>query len=124
MAKKGARRFSSSRDEPRIVGGTEAGRMQEISRGISKESERGRVNDREMVRLAIGNHPRASATTIVSSLESQGVAVSRALVESVQEQMRGGGRATGRQGGGEPKRDKGKKGTIPPRKRTRADGLT
>lgn len=124
MAVKGARRFSSSRDEPRIVGGTEAGRMQEISRGVSKETEQGRVNDRELVRLAIGNHPRSGAAKIVKVLANEGLSVSRALVESVQEQMRGGGRATGRQGGGRPKLERGKKAPTSGRKRTRADGLT
>lgn len=124
MAKKGVRRFSSSRDEPRIVGGTEAGRMREISRGISKETRQGRVNDREMVRLAIGNNPRASTTTIIKSLAKEGVEVSRALVETVQEQMRGGGSATGLQGGGRPKLDKGKKAPTSGRKSTRADALT
>ena len=124
MAKKGVRRFSSSRDEPRIVGGTEAGRMREISRGISKETRQGRVNDREMVRLAIGNNPRASTTTIIKSLAKEGVEVSRALVETVQEQMRGGGSATGLQGGGRPKLDKGKKASTSGRKSTRADALT
>ncbi len=124
MAKKGARRFSSSGDEPRIVGGSEAGRMREISRGISKETGQGRVNDRELVRMAIGNHPRASAATIVKTLQKEGVTVSRALVEHVCEQMRGGGRATGLQGGGRPKLDRGKKAPTTGRKRTRADGLT
>jgi hypothetical protein len=124
MAKKGVRRISVSGDRPRMVGGTEAGRMQEVSRGISQETERGRVNDREAVRLAIGNHPRAHAVTIVKTLQSQGVSVSRALVENVQEQMRGGGPATGLTGGGRPKREKGRKGATTDSKRTRGDGLT
>lgn len=124
MAKTGARRHSMSREEPRTVGGTEAGRMQEVSRGISQETPHGRVNDRDAVRRAIGNHPRAKAPAIVQVLKSQGVSVSRALVESVQDQMRGGGKATGMQGGGRPKLERGKKGTASGRKRTRADGLT
>lgn len=124
MARKGARRFSSSRDEPRVVGGSESGRMREISRGISKETGQGRVNDRELVRLAIGNHPRASTTTIVKTLRKEGITVSHALVEHVCEQMRGGGRATGLKGGGQPKGNKGKKAPTTGRKRTRADGLT
>jgi hypothetical protein len=123
MAKKGARRISSPRDNPRMVGGTEAGRMQEVSRGISKETDGGRINDREVVRLAIGNHPRAAVATLIGVLKDQGIVVSRALVESVQEQMRGGGAATGQQGGGRPKREKGRKGATTDAKRTRADGL-
>ena len=107
-----------------MVGGSEAGRMQEVSRGISKETDRGRINDREAVRLAIGNHPRASADTIVKTLGKEGVAVSRSLVETVQRQMRGGGPGTDLQGGGRPKREKGKKGQTTDTKRTRADGLT
>ena len=124
MAKKGTRRIAVSREEPRTVGGSEAGRMQEVSRGISKETDFGRVNDREAVRLAVGNHPRANAPRIVQVLAEEGVRVSRSLVESVQEQMRGGGRATGKQGGGRPKLEKGRKGTTTDTKQTRTDGLT
>jgi hypothetical protein len=123
MAKKGAIRPAGALKEPRIVGGTQKGTAQEIGRGISKETGGGRVNQEEVVRLAIGNHPRAGAERIVRLLKDQGIDVGAGLVRLVQSEMRGGGKAIEKQGGGRPKGEKGAKGSRTTSRRTRSDGL-
>jgi hypothetical protein len=123
MAKKGAVRPAGLLKQPRIVGGTEKGRVQEISRGIAAETNSGRVNKEEAVRLAIGNHPRAGVEEIVGLLKEQDLNVSAALVRLIRSEMRGGGEATGRQGGGRPKGEAGVKGASTSSRRTRGDAL-
>ncbi len=105
MAKKGNVRVIG--DKAKMVGGKEQGRLQSASRGVSSETDDGRVNKAEAIRLAINNHPQAGPTEIVQILAKKGIEVTPRYVSSIKT-MHIGGKTIQTRGGGNPKGEKGK----------------
>jgi hypothetical protein len=107
MANKNERRFTGGgrktqgdRSRPETDAASQPGKDASAIEGV--------MNKTELVHAAIGNHPRASAERITRILGDQGVRVSPAMVSSIKERMRGGGRTAGEEG--RPKGERGKGG--------------
>ena len=93
-------------DKATVVGGSDEGRLQSASRGVSMETDAGRVNEAEAIRLALNNHPEKEVDEVVRILANDGIETTAVEVAAIRSSMIGGD-VLGT-GGRQPKGERGK----------------
>ena len=104
MPRKGTTRVTG--EKSKLVGGSDEGLLQSASRGVSMETDAGRINETEAIRLALNNHPEKEVEDIVRILDENGVHTTTVEVSAIQASMLGGD-VLGN-GGRRPKGERGK----------------
>ena len=104
MPRKGTTRVTG--DKSQLVGGSDEGLLQSASRGVSMETDEGRVNETEAIRLALNNHPEKGVPHIVQILKEDGIHTTALEVSGIRSSMIGGDSIG--EGGRRPKGERGK----------------